>query len=207
MAETVEGRVNFGWQRLEALYLGDLKLVSGARPALYDLAHDPTETQDVAAANPPVVARLESRLQALRRDEPRLLSPVTGTLGDETTQLLAALGYIVTDALTMPASGPGPDPRDMMRAMRRLMQAVNAPVNADEQTRWFRFLAWTQGIGLPRNNEELISVLQAMEERDPSFAPTLYFLSVAYTKANRPEDVTRALERLEAVKRAASGAE
>jgi len=208
LAETVEGRVNFGWRRLSALYLGDLKLVSGARPALYDLAHDPTESQDLAAVNPEAVARLESRLDALRSGEPELLLPFTGALGDATTQRLAALGYIVTEGQTMPASGPGPDPRDMMAAMHRVMLAVDGPANADAgaYSMWFRFVARMQGIELPRTDEEVTAVLKAMAERDPSFAPTLYFLAVFYTKVNRPDDASRTLERLEAVKRAASGA-
>ena len=165
MAETLEGRVNFGWRRLSALYLGDLKLVSGARPALYDLARDPTESQDVAAANAEAVARLESRLRALRRGEPELLVPITGALGDQTTQRLAALGYIVTEARTMPASGPGPDPRDMMAAMHRLMLAVDAPASAG-----VFHLGPARGPdaghrAAAHRREEAIAVLEAMTER------------------------------------------
>ncbi|MDH5307752.1 MAG: sulfatase-like hydrolase/transferase, partial [Myxococcales bacterium] len=206
LAETVEGRVNFGWRRLSALYLGDAKLVSGARPALYDLTRDPTESRDVAAENPQAVARLESRLRALRRGEPELLVPTTGARGDDTTQPLAALGYIVTEARSMPASGPGPDPRDLMAAMDRLLLVVDAPANADAIPTWVRLVAWMKGIELPRTDEEAIAVLEAMAERDPDFAPTFYFLALYYNRTNRAEDAARTLERLDAVKRAASGA-
>jgi arylsulfatase A-like enzyme len=207
LAETVEGRVTFGWRRLSALYLGDEKLVSGARPALYDLARDPTESQDAAVANPEEVSRLESRLSALRRGEPELLVPVTDVVDDSATQQLAALGYIVTGARAMPASGPGPDPRDMMPAMRRVQLAVWGPKTANAFPTWVRFLAQTQGIAIPRTDEEAIAALEAMAERDPSFAPTFHFLAAYYTDAGRAEDAARTLERLETVKRAASGAD
>jgi len=206
LAETVEGRVTFGWRRLSALYLGNIKPVSGARPAVYDLARDPTESQDVAAADPAEVSRLESRLRALRRGEPEFLVPSTGILDDAAMQQLAALGYIVTGAREMPAGGPGPDPRDMMDAMRRLQLAVWGPENADLIPTWARLLARMQGIAMPRTDEEAIVALEAMAERDPGFAPTFHFLAAYYERAGRAEDAARTLERLEAVKRAASGA-
>ena len=207
LAESVEGRVNFGWRRLTALYLGDLKLVSGARPALFDLARDPTESQDIAAVNTDVVSRLESRLSALTRGEPEHLIPYTGALGDTVTQQLAALGYIVTAEQTMLTNGPGPDPRDMMAPMRRVMLAVLGPELEATGSLWFRFLARMQGIVLPRNDEEVIAELEALAERYPDFAPTLYFLSIFYKRVDRPEDANRTLQRLEAVKLAASGGE
>ena len=206
LAETVEGRVNFGWRRLSALYLGDTKLVSGAGPALYDLARDPTESQDAAAANPEEASRLESRLRALRRGEPEFLVPDTGGLDAAATQQLAALGYIVTGARTMPAGGPGPDPRDMMAAMSRLQLAVWGPENADAIPTWARLVARMQGIAMPRTGEEAIAALEAMAERDPGFAATLHFLAIYYDRAGRAEDAARTLERLETLKRAASGA-
>jgi hypothetical protein len=153
-----------------------------------------------------VVARLESRRQALRREEPELLVPTMGALGDQTTQRLAALGYIVTDARTVSASGPGPDPRDMMAALRRVMLAVDGPTIVAVNPTWIPLVARIQGIKLPRTDEEVVLVLKQMAERDPAFAPTLYFLAVYYTRTNRPEDAARTLEQLEAVKRAASGA-
>ena len=206
LAETVEGRMNFGWRRLSALYLGDTKLVSGARPALYDLARDPTESQDAAAANPEEVSRLESSLRALRRGEPEFLVPVTGGLDAVATQQLAALGYIVTGARTMPAGGPGPDPRDMMATMSRLQLAVFGAQNADAFPTWARLVARMQGIAMPRTDEEAIAALEAMAERDPGFAPTLHFLAVYYDRVGRAEDAARTFERLEVLKRAASGA-
>jgi hypothetical protein len=86
------------------------------------------------------------------------------------------------------------------------MLAIDGPASADALSSWVRLVARMQGIELPRTDEEAIAVLEAMTKRDPGFAPTLYFLAISYTRANRPEDVTRTLERLEAVKRAASGA-
>jgi len=204
LAESLEGRTNFGWRRLSALYFRNLKLVSGARRELYDLARDPIESRDIAAENPGVVAQLEQRLEAQHEREPKILHPDTGALGDATTQRLAALGYIVTDAQTMSAGGPGPDPRDMMIPMRRVMRAIDAPANAEAYSSFIRFVAKAQGLELPRTDEELIAVLEKFAESDPDFAPTLYFLSIAYTQAGRPDDASRTLERLEAVKRAAA---
>jgi len=207
MAETVEGRVNFGWRRLSALYLGDLKLVSGPTPELYDLARDPTESQNLAAANPDLVARLESRLRALRSGEPDALVPVKSAIDDATSQQLAALGYIVTEQRTISASGPGPDPRDVMSTMRRVKLTANAPDNGADTPTWVRLVARMQGIELPRNTEEAITALEALADRDPDFAPTLHFLSEFYRRAQRPDDLERTRKRLDALSSAASGAE
>jgi len=206
MAESVEGRVNFGWRRLSALFQGDFKLVRGTRPALFDLARDPTETQDVATANAEVVARLERRLDLLTRGEPEQLLSNTGALGDAASQQLAALGYIVTGGLAIPVNGPGPDPRDQMADMRRVMTLVLGPELYPASTAWSRFLARLQGIMLPRNDEEVVTALESFAERNPDFAPTYYFLAIFYGRQNRHEDASAILQRLDAVKRAASDA-
>ncbi len=206
LAESVEGRVNFGWRRLWAVYLDDLKLESGARASLFDLARDPTASQDVAAENPGAVARLASRFKALTRGEPEHLVPYTGALGDTVTQQLAALGYIVTAEQVMLANGPGPDPRDMMAPMRRVMMAVQGPEAFATGSVWIRLLTRMQGITLPRTDEEVAAELQSLAERDPDFAPTLYFLAIFQNRIHRSDDANRTLDRLESVKRAAAGA-
>ena len=60
-AESLFARLNLGWAPLHAWRSGRYKLVDAPRPELYDVAADPGETRDVAAAHPDVV-------EALRRD-------------------------------------------------------------------------------------------------------------------------------------------
>ena len=48
LAETIEGRVHYGWARLPALYRGPYKYVDGPNPELYDLGEDPLERSDLA---------------------------------------------------------------------------------------------------------------------------------------------------------------
>jgi len=107
-AETLAPRLDFGWSDLRAWRDERYKYIRAPRPELYDLVRDPTESRDVAAAHPDVVARM-------REDLDRAM----GTFGEAESrraadpgaaERLRALGYVQGPQ----AKGSGADPKDMV---------------------------------------------------------------------------------------------
>ena len=89
---------------IDALIAGDWKLVAHAdgSAALFDLARDPGELHDVAAAHPEQAARLRRRLDTIRAENEALrVRRLAGRserqmqkLRDDTRRGLEALGYV-----------------------------------------------------------------------------------------------------------------
>jgi len=107
-AETLAPRLDFGWSDLRAWRDGRYKYVRAPRPELYDLGSDPSESRDVAAAHPDVVARMREGLdRALgswgEAESRRAPDP-------ETAERLRSLGYVQGPS----AQGSGADPKDMI---------------------------------------------------------------------------------------------
>jgi arylsulfatase A-like enzyme len=107
-AETLAPRLDFGWSDLRAWRDGRYKYIRAPRPELYDLAADPSESRDVAAAHPDVVARMKEGLDraigaAGEAESRRAPDP-------EAAEKLRALGYVQGPS----ARGSGADPKDMV---------------------------------------------------------------------------------------------
>jgi len=101
-------------RRLRALLLPPHKLIHSSRGAnaLFDLADDPAEASDLAAAEPALRARLSARLEALRSEHPPLYDEVArAALSLETREALEQLGYLEPqDAVQPPRSPQAPQP-------------------------------------------------------------------------------------------------
>jgi arylsulfatase A-like enzyme len=102
--EVYAGAPNDPGRGLDALIVGSWKLLAKAdgSAALFDLAADPGEERDLAAAQPERAARLAARLAEIRaeneaRRERRLAGRAPGQLEavrEETRRGLEALGYV-----------------------------------------------------------------------------------------------------------------
>jgi hypothetical protein len=82
---------------LRAVVAGPLKLISSSRGEveLFDLAADPGELENLAAAEPERAAALGERLAAIVRARPPLYDPdARADLSPETEEALRALGYL-----------------------------------------------------------------------------------------------------------------
>jgi arylsulfatase A-like enzyme len=121
------------WHALRGVLAGRHKLVQGREPELFDLADDPGETRDLAAAQPDEVARLGEALRAFEREHADL---GWGTRrepdADEAAQL-EALGYAQGGASGDPLDPALPDPRERIEEHRRFERA-------DEAWNWSRRL-------------------------------------------------------------------
>jgi arylsulfatase A-like enzyme len=91
--ESLEGYLRNGWAPLFAAVRGPLKYIESPRPELYDLEHDPSESDDLAGRRPAAAGELAERLAEIR--------PATETFEGDTIVLspdeaaaLLALGYV-----------------------------------------------------------------------------------------------------------------
>jgi arylsulfatase A-like enzyme/tetratricopeptide (TPR) repeat protein len=127
-AESLFGRLNCRWAPLRAITDGDWKLVRGATSELFDLASDPSETQDRAAAEPERLARLESVLKAaVERMAPGGDSARPVSISPEQEERLRSLGYAAGGGGGGALDQPGlPDPRVNVGIYDRIQGLVQA---------------------------------------------------------------------------------
>ena len=88
--EALSSSLNQGWAPLRGVIDGELKYVDLPLPELYDLAADPRETRNLAAARPGELERLRGLLSRLRKGERDL---ARGPEEASTVERLRALGY------------------------------------------------------------------------------------------------------------------
>ncbi len=104
-----------GWTPLRTLIQDRWKLVEGHHPALYDLASDPGEQENLARVRTPVVQAMSGRLDAIKgnpsldsaRDKKGLPPQATRTqapVSAETAERLRSLGYVAPTSA--PTSAP-----------------------------------------------------------------------------------------------------
>jgi hypothetical protein len=113
-AENLYARRRFGWSEMRAIRSGFFKLIEKTNPELYDLEHDPSETRDLAAERPALVARLTRRLHAWdSRLEPAVtVGGALQTVPADVPRQLASLGYIGAPPGRANYGRVGSDPRD-----------------------------------------------------------------------------------------------
>jgi arylsulfatase A-like enzyme/Tfp pilus assembly protein PilF len=124
-SESLFGRLNMHWATLRGWMAGDWKLISGAKPELYDLSKDPDEQHDLAAGDPSRVERMRDQLQrALARIAPGGDRAQPNQISAEQEQRLRSLGYAAGSGGNGPLDDPGlPDPRTHVAFYDRLQAA------------------------------------------------------------------------------------
>jgi arylsulfatase A-like enzyme len=133
-AEAHTPALAYGWSGLRALVRGDLKLIDAPRPQLYDLAADPGERSDLAAARPEAVRDGREALGGLLR-RALAIAPAPGaaqgTVSASDRDALRALGYAGGGAGPPAAGGVGAlvdparvDPHDRIEFLARFDRAA-----------------------------------------------------------------------------------
>ena len=125
-AETYVPKFYMNGAALRALREDRFKLIDAPRPELYDLAHDPGETQNRFADEPGVAARLRAELERLTAGAGAAMS--VRRVDDEAVEKLKALGYLGAGGeMTRTArEEEGKDPKDMIADFNRLRRAERA---------------------------------------------------------------------------------
>jgi predicted Zn-dependent protease len=188
-AESHTPQVQYGWSGLRAFVSGPTKLIEAPRPELYDLAADPQEARDLAAARPAEVdAARRSLVQLVERA--RNSAPQDSgerAVSEEEMAQLRALGYaasgrrggaeelVVSDAV---------DPKDRGAFLRKYDAALQAsqskrpeaalplfeelrPIEPDNPA----FLeSYGRTLILAGRHDEAIAVFRHAVKADPGFA-------------------------------------
>ncbi len=93
-AESMFGRVHFGWHGLVSLTDGRYRYIEGATTELYDTETDPSSRQDLAAARPEIAAKFQSSLAELAQDDRIARIATPQSLSDDDRVRLEQLGYV-----------------------------------------------------------------------------------------------------------------
>jgi arylsulfatase A-like enzyme/Flp pilus assembly protein TadD len=104
----------FGWSELSSLRNGNVKLIAGVAPELYDLQRDPGEQRNVLSDRRREYRQLSDSLAALRGTSKS--APAPSTVDEETRAKLASLGYVAPGVA--PLHGPPRDPKAMASLFR-----------------------------------------------------------------------------------------
>jgi len=206
-AESEYSRLNFGWSALHSLRVGDWKVIRSPHPELYDLATDPGETRDLAAADP---ARRDELLAALEGYGAALVpyGTAAGDVDAEVVARIAALGYAQgARAATSQGAFDGRDPARFVDLLNRYHDAatrvkVGDAAGAVEELKeiartcpeaaQFRFLLGLAYRGVGRDGAARAE-LEAALAADPRYDHAHHELA----KLLRDSDPGRALEHFE----------
>jgi tetratricopeptide (TPR) repeat protein len=169
--ETWYPRLRLGWSELAAMIDRRYSTISGPKPELYDLEHDPGERHDLAGEMRRLVSERVAQARAI--DSP---PAAPETADPETLAKLAALGYVGAGAaVPATASGSLPDPRDRVRALTRFEEAIQADSQGDAA----------------RAERELAALLA----ENPGMVEALPFLARAEMHLGRKDDALATLRR------------
>lgn len=91
--ESLAGRFGFGWSAVYGIRDGDWKYVRSPKPALFDLANDPGELENLVAADPDRASQLDRSLSERLSGAPAATPGISPNAGER--DQLAALGYVV----------------------------------------------------------------------------------------------------------------
>jgi len=153
--ETWYPRLRLGWSQLAALVDRRYSTISGPAAEVYDLEQDPRQLHDLADQMRPLVAQ---RIRELREIDTPPAEPESAD--PETVAKMAALGYLAGgSARNTDSNATLPNPRERVRALSRMEEAIQADTEGDA----------------PRSERELRAVLA----ENPDMVEALPFLARA----------------------------
>jgi arylsulfatase A-like enzyme/Tfp pilus assembly protein PilF len=156
-AETLATLLDNGWAPLHAIRTDHWLYVRAPRPELYDVARDPRQLDNLVKSDPararPHQAELDALISSALAGEKQA---ATLELDDETRAQLHALGYAVAD---VPVAATGIDPKDGLRWLPLLHQAMGAYEAGDTATAEKLFLEVTEKLpASARAHSQLASI-------------------------------------------------
>lgn len=169
-AESLYGRLHYGWSELEGLVGDRYKLIESSDPELYDLDDDPDEARNRVGELNSVYLRLHDELAELEaRWAGAGHAAGTGAVDAETRAKLEALGYVGSvRAVEEDPDAPLPSPRSRIDLYNRTLNARSA-LNAG-------YL------------DEAEALLVGVVEEDPGILEARRLLGDVLTRQGRPAD-------------------
>ena len=204
--EALSASLNRGWAPLRGAVRGRTKYVDLPIPELYDLASDPRELTNLAAARPQELEAMRTLLARMRAGEAEARR---GREDAETLERLKALGYVSTSAPVRDrAYTEADDPKNLMALDRELERSISLYVSGDlagalavcealVQKRPDMALSLGQLGFLRREAGDLPGAVDALKralKANPDDAETASLLGLYLNEAGRAEEATALLE-------------
>jgi arylsulfatase A-like enzyme/Tfp pilus assembly protein PilF len=120
--ESLSASINRGWAPLYGVAKGSLKYIDLPIPELYDVASDPSESHDLAAARPDDVRELQRLLAGLRAGD---RGAAAGRESAETREQLRSLGYVAGAAMRKDHFTDADDPKRLVHLDRAIEEVVS----------------------------------------------------------------------------------
>ena len=173
--ETLAGTMEYGWEPLLGVRTGSRKYIHSSQAELYELARDPDEARNLAAAEPAAAARMKDLLGALFGPELEQVADVTPTVAPSAGDLesLQALGYLGGGGASAGRSAAG-------RLPQKLLVLLNRVENAQDQS---------------LTHEQTEALLRELLQEHPDFYPAWFALGRSYRRSGALESAAEALAR------------
>ena len=132
--ETIYPRTYMGWSELRAMRTGTWKFILAPHPELYNLEHDPGETQNLVANHPAEADQLQKKIWEVAGAQAKTEKVTTVPVDEQTRQELESLGYISGGASReIQLGSDAADPKDripVLKIIQRAEEFLNAHDNA-----------------------------------------------------------------------------
>jgi arylsulfatase A-like enzyme/Tfp pilus assembly protein PilF len=223
-SESLYPLLHYGWAPLRALRTDSRKLISAPRPEVFDVRADPGEEHDLSAAQPAVLAELESELAGLRSaiEPAESASKATPDLDPHTLAQLQALGYAAGQggvSAEQERDRPRADPKDRIAVHRTIMRAQSLlqrdPAAAESALRGVLevdpdVLDAQQMLGqlalMGKEYDHALGYFRRALELQPDHANSLMGMASAYRSMGRFDDAIAGYRRLLEVQGHSTGA-
>ena len=166
--ESMYARDHLGCSPLRSVRLGRYKYIEAPKPELYDLVHDPSETENLYDRHRARALDLKARLLSLYRGQRR---PPQKPASPEVMTRLNSLGYLSGGPSR---TGSGADPKDRL----------------GEYERYGRAIRFANAGRLP----EAISEFKKVLEQDGRNVQAHFYLGVCYYRLRRLDDAVKELD-------------
>jgi arylsulfatase A-like enzyme/Tfp pilus assembly protein PilF len=210
--ETFLPRLHFNWSELRGIETANYHFIDAPRPELYDLAHDPGETQNLYAEKKAVAEEMRARLAALIRQYSagQELAEKTG-LDPALMERLKSLGYAGFSGGGSPTITDRalPDPKDRIQVYELISDAIAQSQHGDysNSTEKLNLALKTEpdsvpvhyllGLNYYRMHEfpNAVGQLERVLQLSPEYALAAFQLGLAYARSGDFDHAIQALKR------------